>query len=206
MAYTLEVVDLKDLPPAQTVLSGAECAFYKTLKLPKRKAEWLGGRLALKRLLAAHTGGNLTDFTILAPGGVGKPVITAGKKTLQIPFSLTHSNGFAVAALSPDARFIGIDLEVVAPRITAWKNDFFHPAELTREDDVFLTLLWTQKEALVKLLGSGLTINSRDVCVVRGKPQFFGRALEIYNALGSPKITLETLDLLPGFCFSIAVA
>ncbi len=206
MAYRLEVVDLKDLPPAHTVLSGAEWAFYQTLKLPKRKAEWLGGRLALKRLLCAHTGGTLTDFTVLAPGGVGKPTITAGEKNLQIPFSLTHSNGFAVATIAPGHKYIGIDLEVVVPRIAAWKNDFFDPAEMTREDDAFLTLLWTQKEALVKLLGAGLTINSRDVRVVDNQPQFFGRALEMYNALGAPQITLETRALLPGFCFSVAVA
>ncbi len=254
MAYTLKVVDLKNLPPAHTVLSGAECAFYKTLKLQKRKAEWLGGRLALKRLLAAHTGGTLTDFTVLAPNGVGKPsawVLNSRAErfssnlspesargpesgwtasvsfssplegedarrpregenkefvAVNIPFSLTHSNGFAVAALAPHAQAIGIDLEVVAPRISAWKADFFHPAELVREDDEFLTCLWTQKEALVKLLGSGLTVNSRDVRVVDNQPQFFGRALEMYNALGAPHITLETPALLPGFCFSVALA
>ena len=206
MAYQLEVVDLNSLPPVHTVLSGAENVFYKTLKLPKRKTEWLGGRLALKRLLAAHFHCALTEFTVLAPGGVGKPVIVAGDKILNIPFSITHSNGFAVAALAPDARFIGIDLEQIAPRIAAWKNDFFHPAELTCEDDAFLTSLWTQKEALVKLLGAGLTVNSRDVRVEDNQPQFSGRALELYNALGAPQIMLETRPLLPGFCFSVAVA
>ena len=206
MAYTLEVVDLKNLPPVTTVLSEAECAFYKTLKLPKRKTEWLGARLALKKLLCAHLGGALTDFTILAPDRVGKPIITVGGKALNIPFSLTHSNGFAVAALAPDAQAIGIDLEIIAPRISAWKEDFFHPTELTQETDEFLTLLWTQKEALVKLLGPGLTINSHDVRVVNGAPQFFGRALEIYTSLGTPPITLESRPLIPGFCFSIAHA
>jgi hypothetical protein len=43
------------------------------------------------------------------------------------------------------------------------------------------------------------------VRVVRGTPQFLNRAAEIYTALGSPCITLETRPLLPGFCFSVAV-
>jgi len=206
MAYTLEVVDLACLPPANEVLCQKEWDFYNGLKIPKRKTEWLGGRLALKKLLAAHTGYALTDFTVLAPGGVSKPTITAGGQPMSVPFSLTHSNGFAVAALAPTHQYIGIDLEKIAPRIAAWKTDFFHPAELAREDDEFLTSLWTQKEALVKLLGAGLTVNSRDVRVVGGKPQFFGRALEIYNSLGAPQITLETRALIPGFCFSVALA
>ena len=206
MAYRLEVVDLNKLPPVAEVLCQAERAFYNGLKVPKRKAEWLGGRLALKRLLAAYTGGNLTDFTVLARGGVGKPTITVGGKTLQISFSLSHSNGYAVAAIAPGHKYIGIDLEKIAPRISAWKNDFFDPAELTRMDDEFLTTLWTQKEAVVKLLEAGLTVNTQEVRLVGGTPQFSGRALEMYKSLGSPQITLETRPLLPGFCFSLAVA
>ncbi len=206
--YSLEVVDLQHLPPADCVLSKREQAFYQTLKLPKRKREWLGGRFALKQLLAARLGGACAygDFDILASGGVGKPAVSMGGTPVHIPFSITHSNGFAVAAIAPHARYIGIDLELIVPRIHAWKTGFFHPCELTQETDEFLTALWTQKEALVKLLGSGLTVNSFDVRVVRGMPQFLNRAAEIYAALGRPQIELETRPLLPGFCFSVAVA
>lgn len=210
MCYELEVVDLQNLPPATAVLSAAELAFYQTLKVPKRRTEWLGGRLALKKLLCAQLGGAWTDVTVLVPGGVGKPSVTAGGKIITIPFSLTHSNGFAVAALAPHARYIGIDLEQITPRIASWKDQFFHPSELAAcpadvSSDEFLTLLWTQKEALVKLLGSGLTVNTLDVRVVGGNPVLYGRALEIYTALGTPHLTLETLSLLPGFCCSVAV-
>lgn len=200
-----QVVDLQHLPPASEVLCQAELAFYQTLKLPKRKVEWLGGRLALKKLLCAHLGGLLTDFEILVPGGVGKPTIKKEGEEINIPFSITHSNGYAVAALAPNAKYLGIDLEKVAPRISAWKNDFFHPSELTRQDDEFLTTLWTQKEAVVKLLGSGLTINSFDVRVLNAKPHFTGRALEIYKTLSSPQISLQTSSLIPGFIFSVAI-
>ena len=206
MDYQLEVIDLTNLPPANAVLCEKELDFYNRLKIQKRKTEWLGGRLALKKLLATYTGRPLTDFSILVPVGVGKPVITAEGGEVHIPFSLTHSNGFAVAAIAPDKKYIGIDLEKIASRIRVWKTDFFHPAELSQEDDTFLTALWTQKEAVVKLLGSGLTINTFDVRLVGGIPQFFNRALEIYQSLGSPQITLNTSSLISGFCFSVAVA
>lgn len=201
-----KVVDLQNLPPAQTVLNAAELVFYQTLKLQKRKTEWLGGRFALKQLLCAHLGRDFASFTLLAPGGVGKPTLTLDGRPLSIAFSLTHSNGYAVAAIAPHAKYIGIDLEKISPRISAWKNDFFHPTERTCEDDAFLTTLWTQKEALVKLLGSGLTVNSYDVRIVRNVPQFLGRARDIYNALGAPQITLQTVSPIPGFVFSVALA
>ena len=205
MAYQLEIVDLACLPPATEVLCEQELDFYNRLKIQKRKTEWLGGRFALKKLLAAHLGRAVTDFCILTSGGVGKPVVRAGGEEIRLPFSITHSNGFAVAALAPEEKYIGIDLEKIAPRIGAWKDSFFHPTELTRTDDEFLTALWTQKEALVKLLGPGLTINTLDVRLVGGTPQFSGRALEIYQRLGCPSITLQTRSLIPGFCFSVAI-
>ena len=205
MAYQLEVIDLTSLPPAQEVLGEKELGFYNHLKIQKRKTEWLGCRLALKKLLAAYTPYTLKEIEILTPGAVGKPAVHAGGKELKIPFSLTHSNGYAAAAIAPEDKYIGIDLEKISARIGAWKTDFFHPSELVREDDGFLTALWTQKEAVVKLLGSGLTVNTLDVRIVNGIPEFSGRALEIYNALGTPKITLQTLSLLPGFCFSVAL-
>ncbi len=206
MAYQQVVVDLTSLPPTQTVLNAAELAFYQTLKLPKRKTEWLGGRFALKQLLSAYLGRALTDFTVLVPGGIGKPTVLLDAQPLSIAFSLTHSNGYAVAAIAPHAKYLGIDLEKITPRMHAWKTDFFHPSELTREDDKFLTALWTQKEAVVKLLGSGLTLNSYDVRIINNTPHFLGRAQEIYAALGSPPITLQTCALIPGFIFSVALA
>ncbi|MBQ3667130.1 MAG: 4'-phosphopantetheinyl transferase superfamily protein [Elusimicrobiaceae bacterium] len=205
MAYQLEVVDLQTLPPATSVLSERENAFFQTLKLPKRKTEWLGGRLALKRVVSAHVRLPIQAIEILPHAENGKPQLLIGGERSMLPFSITHSNGYAVAAIAPQAQYIGIDLEKIAPRINAWKTDFFHPTELTGEGDEFLTTLWTQKEAIVKLLGTGLAINSFEVRCVNGTPQFFGRALQIYQSLGSPAITLESPSLLEGFSFTVAI-
>ena len=205
MSAKIETVNLQQLPPGETFLSGREQAFLETLKLPKRRKEWLGGRLALKTLAAAQTGAARCEIEVLAQQNSGKPLLYVRGEISGLPFSITHSNGYAAAAITTDARYIGIDLEKVQHRIDAWKKDFFHPSELTGVGDEFLTALWTQKEAAVKLLGTGLTIGSFDVRCVGGKVEFFNRALEIYKQLGSPEITLHTFSLLPGFQFSAAV-
>ena len=207
MAYQLQVIDLTSLPPADTVLSKREQAFFSTLKFPKRKTEWLGGRLALKKLIALSARLKWSVIEVLPHAENGKPQLLIGGETSQLPFSITHSHGFAVAAIAPGNHYIGIDLEKITPRINAWKTDFFHPTELTGQSDEFLTTLWTKKEALVKLLGTGLAINSFEVRYVNGQPQFLGRALQIYQSLGSPQITLtSTFSLVPGFAFSVALA
>jgi len=204
MSVQIEVVDLQKLPPSRDVLTQAEQAYYETLRVPKRRTEWLGGRVALKRLIAAADGVDFQTVEVL-PCGEGKPALCVCGKPWPGVFSITHSRGFAVAAISKTADFLGIDLEKTEPRSDAWKTGFFHPDELTDTSDEFLTALWTQKEAVVKLLGTGLTLNSFDVRCVRGKVRLYGAAKEIYQQLGAPQITLTTTStLLPGFQFSEA--
>ncbi|MCQ2410641.1 MAG: 4'-phosphopantetheinyl transferase superfamily protein [Elusimicrobiaceae bacterium] len=205
MTYQLEQVDLTGLPPADGILSPREQAYYQTLRFPKRRTEWFGGRLALKRLVARTL--VITDLSHVEvlPQPSGKPALIVAGKPVPLAYSLTHSNGFAVAGISAKTSFLGIDLEKIEHRIDAWKHDFFQQEELTGDSDEFLTALWTQKEALVKLLGVGLCLRSNEVCCVNGAARFSGRALEIYNQFGQPEITLETFALIPGFMFSVAV-
>ena len=206
MPYQLKVVDLSNLPPADGILSLREKEFYQTLRFPKRRTEWLGGRFALKSLVAEKN--VLTDLSQieLLPQPSGKPLLWLNGKEDRLAFSITHSQGYAVAAIACEKALLGIDLEKVEHRIEAWAKEFFHPSELISSEDVFLTSLWTQKEALVKLLGTGLSLNSFDVRCVRGKPSFSGSAKEVYAALGSPQITIKTEELIPGFMFSVAFA
>lgn len=205
MAYQVEVVDLTHLPPADAILSPQEQTYYQTLRFPKRRSEWLGGRFALKQLTARVL--HITDLRAVdvLPQDSGKPELLAGGSPVSFAYSITHSNGFAAAAISTEGRYIGIDLEKIEHRIAAWATDFFHPDELTENTDEFLTALWTQKEALVKLLGTGLSLRSNEVCVVKGQPRFAGRALKIYKSLGEPAITIKTDKWPTGFMFSVAV-
>lgn len=205
MAASVKIVDLQQLPPSEQFLSEWESVFLTTLRLPKRRNEWLGGRFALKTLVAAVENVALQQVEVFPQENTGKPLLTVRGKALQLPYSITHSHGFAAAAIAPQEKYIGIDLEKIAPRIDAWKTDFFHPSELTGEGDAFLTALWTQKEAAVKLLGTGFSVNSFDVRCVKGVVSFHGRALDIYRGLGSPKIEMTTEFFPSGFAFSIAL-
>lgn len=206
MPYQLKAVDLSSLPPADGILSQRERAFFETLRFPKRRTEWLGGRFALKQLTSAACGVRDLNQIEVLPQASGKPVLLVGGEPAKLAFSITHSRGYAVAAVSEQEDFLGIDLEKTEHRIEAWANGFFHPSELTQRTDAFLTALWTQKEALVKLLGTGLSLNSYDVRCVDGKPQFFGPALDVYRALGCAEVFVQTRELLPGFIFSAAYA
>lgn len=88
----------------------------------------------------------------------GKPCF----KNSQIEFSLSHSRGYAAAAISDSSR-VGIDLEAaeISPEKAAKLAERFFSADEKRElvanPDSFLRL-WTKKEAYAKMLGTPLSV------------------------------------------------
>lgn len=176
-------------------LSEREALQYAAFRIEKRRREWLAGRLAAKALLTAG-GGNPADFEI-SMDKLGRPACGGAL------VSITHSNGWAAAAMKPGSSFLGLDLEKIEERHRAWYSDYFHPQELPSPDPSEATRLWTIKEALLKALGLGLMA---DPLAIRTdeKIRFTGKALERYRELGSPEFAVETRPAPEGFWMAVA--
>jgi phosphopantetheinyl transferase len=100
----------------------------------------------------------------------GRPTVAGDDR---VSFSLSHSGSFAVIALADGAVRLGVDVEVVRPRLRLRAlaarvlNDEEHAAWLAIEndDDQLRSFLraWTAKEAYLKALGIGIATRLRDV-------------------------------------------
>jgi len=125
----------------------------------ERKKEYVQIRYNLNQVLSGYTG--------IAPAllkydrnASGKPFI--GNQDTDIHFNLTHADFHFIIAVSRSP--IGIDMEKRTREINGRDeimDRYFHPEE-RREvhsslnpDDAFLKI-WTQKEAVVKAVGSGI--------------------------------------------------
>lgn len=144
---------------AVRLLSDAERTFFQQLRHPKRRREWLGGRIAAKAALlklpdAANFEAQARRLTIL-PDAQGRPTVSGGAERLFL--SITHSGGYA-AALAAQGRSCGIDLQKISAKILALTNFFAAEDELALladsvgRDAAALTMLWTVKEAVKKSL------------------------------------------------------
>ncbi len=135
---------------------------------------------ALRLLLARYTGLDVHALHFVA-GPQGKPALAnAGAEAMS--FNLTHSGELAVVAVSSPAR-LGVDVEEfrVIDDAGAIALSFFAEAEVaalaavapTDRDRAFLTC-WTRKEAFIKALGGGLSIDlaSFEVSLSRERPAF----------------------------------
>jgi len=78
----------------------------------------------------------------------------------QYHFSISHCGDFAAAIVSKTER-VGIDVELLTPRVEKIKHKFLHTEELAMVDHTLvdriqlLTLLWSAKEAMFKWWARG---------------------------------------------------
>ncbi len=172
----------RGVPPAG-LLGPAEAAHFATLTVAKRRRDWLLGRWTAKHLLQqmARTqwGVELAlDAVQVLNGRTHAPQV---QLNADIPagwlpaLSISHANSHAFCAALPGPHPpIGADIEEIAPRSARFGQDYFTPAEqaLVRQaapemGDVLVTAVWSGKEAALKALQLGLTVDTRAVtCLI----------------------------------------
>lgn len=126
-------------------LSKTEIAFYKTIKNERRKTEWLGVRLLLKK--------HLGHYSEIKYNTTGNPYI---KHDLNI--SITHSKNILGIILS-QKKAVGMDVEIISDKIlrTAQKFITIEELNLFSEQDKIkkIYLNWCCKETLFKIKEHG---------------------------------------------------
>ncbi|MEU2560437.1 hypothetical protein ABZ626_14045 [Streptomyces longispororuber] len=154
-------------------LTAEERARAAELPVPKRRAEWLAGRLAVKHGVTAYLrrhGGTGVRTRDVRVGAVAHGM-RAGKPTVDAPVEvgLTHSGDLAVAACGP--RPVGVDLERTrqVPRPLVELLTPTAPG-CPALDVMPLSLRWACKEAVLKHVGFGLRVDTREVELTAWRP------------------------------------
>jgi 4'-phosphopantetheinyl transferase EntD len=113
---------------------------------PKKRLEWLAGRLLVKILLEYHH----VKFQGITKDQYGKPY-PAGN---DFQLSLSHSYPYAAALIDP-TESVGIDLEQPKSKLLKIAPRVLDPGELENagSDIVKHCVFWCAKEALVKIYG-----------------------------------------------------
>ncbi len=166
------------------LLSPREEKMLARLGHAPRRRKWLLGRTAAKRLVRDMLGEEQVpekEISVLNQPS-GEPfVLLEGKGGWEYPISISHRSevGMAAAPLERTAR-IGADVETVEPRDPALVRQFYTEGEAQvveaagRDRDESVARIWSAKEAVLKLLGLGLRLDTRGVLVNLAGEAFAG--------------------------------
>lgn len=151
------------------LLSPEETRLASSHRFVKDLREFVVTRAVLRQILAQYTGRSAADLRFDSSPG-GKPVL----RGMDGPhFSVSHCSDLALLAV---ARFpIGIDVEHVRPG-SFWESVIadclchreraYLDALPARSRSAALYRFWTQKEAILKAVGTGLLYSPQEVSVL----------------------------------------
>lgn len=154
-------------------LDVAECERARRFRRERDRRRYLVAHCELREHLSRHTG--LAAGAIrLIEGPFGKPRLAGA---LGCHFNLSHSEDWALLGIS-QATEIGVDIEVLRPvdDMPGLARAHFTDAEFQQvmalapafRDEAFLRV-WTRKEACLKAIGTGLSIEPASFAVGLGR-------------------------------------
>lgn len=157
---------IEDYFEALQYLHPQELNYYKTLIVEKRKKSYLLGRYSAKKAISALVGEENPQNTLIKQGFFNHPVvISINNQNVQV--SISHCEDVGAAIAFPEALPMGIDIERVNPHITNVLESQMTEKEIELSKlfpysyDTVLILLWTAKEALSKVLKTGMLTPSQ---------------------------------------------
>jgi 4'-phosphopantetheinyl transferase len=168
-----------EVPTATGWLTSHERAHLESIRFTKRRTEYLTRRWTTKQAVATVLDLD-RSFESVARIEVrhhesGAPFVLVDGERAGVDVSMSDRSGWAVCLVGPAGSTasgtLGIDLEVVEPRSDAFVADFFTVAEhdyvraLGHVDDRHeaANLIWSAKEAALKVQQVGLRVDTRTV-------------------------------------------
>ena len=162
----------RDVAALWQILSPDEQAKTKRQVRPQDQAQAITSRGVLRILLGRYLA-IAPDALVFSYGPQGKPALDL-PKVRPPSFNVSHSGNQLLLAFGPPDMHIGVDIEQHRP-IPEWQDiarQYFHPKELaallklpTRQQSAGFFDCWTRKEAVVKSLGTGISLDLQSFAV-----------------------------------------
>jgi 4'-phosphopantetheinyl transferase len=169
------------------LLSDSERARLASLRIHKRRRDWLLGRWTAKRLVQWYVE-RQTGLCLPLPALMidtdpdGAPRLIADSPYHLIPviadlqLSISHSGDRALCGLVEGA-YVGVDIERIEPRDWQFVEDYFTADEILQvqtapveQYETLITTIWSAKESALKALRLGLSVDTRSVACAIAQP------------------------------------
>lgn len=171
ISYNVGVCVIKEDLPALiqyfNMLHSDELTYYNNLEFNKRKTSYLLGRIAAKNAVSQMVEKDISCSSFSVKFGVFQFPIVKNLQHQNIQVSISHCNDLGVALAFPEEHPLGIDIERVNDDKICTIDTMLADKEKEIVKSMFVkisegyTMLWTIKEALSKVLRTGMTTSFR---------------------------------------------
>ncbi len=161
------VNETENYPEKTTMtLSKMECEKYESFICRGDAVRFMSNRVFLRKVLSFYVNSEPADLKFEV-NNFGKPKLTDS----NICFNTSHRNNFLLVAVGRNKE-IGIDIEQIIniADIQAFISSYFTSTEINvilkspkKEQLKSIFALWTLKEAFIKAIGKGLSLDLRQI-------------------------------------------
>jgi phosphopantetheine--protein transferase-like protein len=191
--------------PDASLFDSPDWSRYHTRGTTKRITDRLAGRSAAKLALGSYLKCDPKQIHIDNHAS-GQPFC---REYPELFLSISHCDGLGLATVSEQP--VGMDVEKLEPRSTSFRNRFFTQNEraLVQNDAKKINVLWTVKEATLKLLQLGLRVSPLDIEVVtlgnsHATISVHGKVADLFGATISKSIRIRHQQV-HNYCIATAL-
>lgn len=206
-------LETAQLQPLFSTLSTDEQERAARFYFPRDREQFVAARGSLRRILSCYLNIAPADL-YFCYGPQGKPALVPEQGGSRLQFNLSHSQELALIAVAPD-RQLGVDLEAVDLNY-GWQDiarQFFTPKEQAllhrlpapAQGPAFFQL-WTRKEAVLKAIGTGLSVPLNQVEVGLDPDQSPRFMRPPWQPQSTEAWTIQDLSLAPTYAAAVAIA
>ena len=168
----------QDAPATTEWLSSHELGHLESIRFTKRRNEYITRRWTTKLAIASALDLDRAPHALarieIRHRASGAPFVEIDRAPASIDVSMSDRSGWAVCLVGPPGTMasgtVGVDLEVVEPRTARFVTDYFTKAEReyvrdlpVESHDEAANLIWSAKEAALKVQQVGLRVDTRTV-------------------------------------------
>lgn len=163
VGYSIVIGALQDLSAYISMLHPAEKEKYEQLRHPERKKTYLLGRIAAKHALSMVSPTQSFPDIHIDSGIFCFPV--ARHKHGNIQVSISHTNNIGIAIAYQEEHPASVDIEYLYPDSASHMQAALNQQEIARAQllrlplNILYAIGWTAKEALSKIIRTGLTLD-----------------------------------------------
>jgi len=144
---------------AKEILNEEEIEYFNSLSSGLTKETYLRSRFICKTVVCDYSGVKELRSIRIRHGVFNQPLLDGSNR-----ISVSHSGNFVACIVFPDEHPMGLDLEIlksnaverISSQLTGLEKKLI--GNLSEEKDISYTRFWTVKEALSKILMTGLLV------------------------------------------------